>query len=238
MTNNTATASATEAEGLHRTKPARRTVRHLVLWAIVLVVGNMLLLGLMVDLSGKSLENRFVEHFDNPLLMGWEHTPNVGVINGVLRMGPGTGAFIGCCWGNISLTVRARRLGNGYLSVGYRSGDMGGYGVHFGDNGVSLSRFFYGKDVELASTPIKIPAGTWVTIHVSAIGDTHFVSLDGETILVVYDANPFPPTGIGLVNDGTEGATAEFDDLIVLGDSDLEVAPAGASGAETSFPEE
>ena len=99
-------------------------------------------------------------------------------------------------------------------------------------SGVFLTRFYYGNSVELASVPVDVPAGVWVTIHVTAIGDFHSVSLDGKTILEVRDPNPFPPTGIGLTNDGTEGATGEFDDLIVLGDNALEVAPLGSPNAE------
>ncbi len=146
------------------------------------------------------------------------------VIGGVLRIPPGNAAFA-CCWGNLSLTVRARCLGNGFLSIGYRGGDMGGYGVDFGDAEVSLNRLFYGKEVELASTPITVPAGTWVTIQIIAVGNSHTVRLDGKTVLEIDDLNPFPPSMIALTNPGFDGATGEFDDLRVVGDNELEVAP-------------
>jgi hypothetical protein len=79
------------------------------------------------------------------------------------------------------------------------------------------------KSGGLASTPRIVPAGTWVTVHITAIGDTHVVSLDGKTVLEVHDSNPFPPSMIALINEGIEGATGEFDNLRVIGDSKLEV---------------
>jgi hypothetical protein len=205
-------------------KKLSRTTWRFLFWAGVVVIGNGLLLALMLSLSSRVRVNVFTESFDDPTLLGWEHTADARVFDGVLRMEPGNGAFIGCCWGNVSLTVRARRLGNGSLSISYRAGDMGAYGVEFGDTGVSLTRTFYGNTVELASAPVIVLAGTWVTIHVTAIGDSHIISLDGKTILNVRDPNPFPPSMIGLINVGSEGATGEFDDLRVVGDSKLEVA--------------
>jgi hypothetical protein len=208
-----------------REKMSGRTTRHFMLLVVVLVTGNVLLLALMISLSNHVRDNDFTDSFDDPTLPGWEHTAHVRVINGVLRVEPGNGAFIGCCWGNLSLTVRARRLGNGFLSISYRAGDMGAYNVEFGDTGVSLARLVYGNTLELASAPVVIPAGAWVTLHVTAIGNSHTISLNGKVILEINDPNPFPPNMIGLINEGLEGATGEFDDLRVIGDSRLEVAP-------------
>ena len=204
-------------------KKLSRTAWHILFWALTIVVGNGLLVALMLSLSSRVRDNAFTENFDDPTLLGWEHTANARVFDGVLRMEPGNGAFTGCCWGNISLTVSARRLGNGFLSISYRAGDMGAYIVELGDHGVTLARAYYGDKVVLASTPVTVPAGTWVTVHITAIGNSHIISLDGKTVLEVQDSNPFPPSMIALVNEGTEGATGEFDNLRVIGDSELEV---------------
>jgi hypothetical protein len=192
-------------------------------WVVVVVVGNLLLLELMLTLSGQIHDVDVTEHFDNPSLPDWEHNSNASVSEGVLRMEPGAYAFTNYGWGNVSLTVRARRWGKGALTISYRAGDKGSYNVRFGDLSVSLIRVIDRNTVELVSVPVSVPAGVWVTVHVMAIGNLHAVSLDGKTILKYDDPNPFPTTMIGLLNNGPGQPTGEFDELQISGDSNLEV---------------
>lgn len=218
------------------TKKNSQALRHMIFWVIVIMVGNVLLLDLMLALSGQARDTGFAEYFDDPSLPGWERVGNVKGSNGVLRVGPGEGAFIGYDWGNVSLSVRARRRGNGALTIRYRAGNGGGYDVHFGDLEVSLTRFVGENTVELASVPVSVPDGVWVTVHVMAVGNFHAVSLDGKTILKYDDPNPFSTSMIGLLNIGPGRPTGEFDDLKIHGDSNPEVVVDLPLGAEEPSP--
>jgi hypothetical protein len=77
---------------------------------------------LVVSLATPALaqELPFTETFDDPTLSRWEHPPNATVIDGVLRIEPAAFAFHPARWGDISLAVRVRRLGEGELLIRYR----------------------------------------------------------------------------------------------------------------------
>ncbi len=213
-----------------------RLLRHVLFWVVVVIAGNILLLELMLTLSGQMHKVGFTERFDDPALRGWEHVGDVKVTRGALQVEPGGGAFVSYDWGNVSFSVRARRWGNGALTLRYRAGDGGGYDVRFGDLEVSLTRFVGDDVVELASVPVSIPAGVWVTVHVIAVGNFHAVTLDGKTILKCDDPNPFSTHMIGLLNIGPGWPTGEFDDLEILGDSNPEVVVARSPTPEIPSP--
>ena len=59
----------------------------------------------------------FTETFDNAALPGWEHSPNVTVVNGALHIGPDGYAFHPGPWANLSLTMTTRLTGEGAAVV-------------------------------------------------------------------------------------------------------------------------
>jgi hypothetical protein len=65
------------------------------------------------------------ESFDDPTLPGWEYSPGVSVVDGILRVPPGEFAFRGGRWSDLTLSVRARRTGDGYLTIQYLVTDTG-----------------------------------------------------------------------------------------------------------------
>ncbi|MBN1428899.1 MAG: hypothetical protein JXB07_10985 [Anaerolineae bacterium] len=192
-------------------------MRRFIAWAVI-VIGNLLVLGLMLVLSSQEPAFYFKETFDDPTLLGWEHSPGVRVVNQVLRIEPGNAAFYPKSLGNLSLTIRARRLGNGALSVNYCAGDQGAYIFRFGDDSIVLIREQAAREEKLAAAPISIPPNTWVTVHIIYTEGNHVISLDGKRVLLAYDSHLLPPSGIFLVNTGEEGAVGEFDDLEMRGD--------------------
>jgi hypothetical protein len=95
------------------------------LWLVVVIAA----ISLLPAISLQAQEPGFTETFDAPTLPGWEHLPNVTVVDGVLRVEPGNFAFHGGEWGNLTLTVRVRRSGEGELIVSYRASEAGAYHV-------------------------------------------------------------------------------------------------------------
>jgi len=192
-------------------------MRRFIAWAVI-VIGNLLVFGLMLALSSQEPALYFKETFDDPTLLSWEHTPGARVVNQVLRIEPGNATFYPKSLGNFSLTIRARRLGNGTLSITYCAGDQGSYVFQFGDASIVLIREQAAREEEIAAAPISIPAATWVTIHIIHTEGNHVINLDGKQALIAYDPHPLPPGGLFLASIKKQEAVGEFDDLEVRWD--------------------
>ena len=81
-----------------------------------------------------------------------------------------------------------------------------------GDGRVDLRRVSgYVETVLTATSAPVIAAGTWSTVRLSAVGTTLNAYLNGSLILTADDAT-YPSGEIGLQ---TDGATAQFDDVVV-----------------------
>jgi len=191
-------------------------MRRFIAWAVI-VIGNLLVFGLMLALSSQEPALYLKETFDDPTLLSWEHSPGAQVVNQVLRIEPGNAIFYPPM-GNLSLTVRARLLGRGALSISYCAGEQGSYVFRFGSEFIVLVRDHEAHEEELAAAPISIPPNTWVTVHIIYTEGNHVISLDGRRVLFAYDPHLRPPGGIVLSNPAGEGAAGEFDDLEVRGD--------------------
>lgn len=190
-------------------------------------------------------EPGFTETFDDPTLPGWEHSPNVTVVDGVLRVEPGGFAFRHGEWGDLSLNVRARRAGEGHavLLVTYRASNAGDYTVLLGPDFVALQRRADGVEMELGAALVEfIPAGEWFQVSVIVAGEAHEVMLNNELALAVADPDPLPTGGVSLSAHGD--AAGEFDDLMVIvaGESpslvEASPMPEPSSLAETPPPVE
>lgn len=193
-----------------------RMLRAVLLVAMLLVVA-----ALAVPASGQ--EPVLTETFDDPTLPGWEHTPEVEVVDGVLRV-PALGfAFHGGLWSDLSLTVRARCSGHGDLTILYRWSDVGEYRVRLDGDSVTLQRTAAGLSADLAATPVAISPGEWVQLSVTVAGGEHAVTFDGQSLLAITDSDPLPAGGVGFRVEGE--AAGEFDDLEVtaIGEAPLPV---------------
>ncbi len=153
----------------------------------------------------------FQETFDDPTLLGWEYSPGVSVVDGVLRVESDGFAFHSGQWPDLTLSLRARRTGAGFLTIRYSVSDTGAYNFGFGDKGMALLRNEGGTGTELAAAPVLIPADQWVQVSITVVGGVHTISLDGQTVLTATASQPLPPGGIALQAGGS--ATGEFDDL-------------------------
>jgi len=174
------------------------------------------------------------ESFDDPALPGWEHLPNAVVVDGVLRIEPGNFAIHGGDWGDLTLTVRVRRYGDGALVVNYRASDAGVYHVLVAGDVLALQREACDVVSELTTSgPLSIPDG-WFQLGVSVIGGEHAVTLDDELVLTATDPDPLPPGGIGF--EVLYEAVGEFDDVVLTLGTGPPPAPSGDVPAYQALP--
>jgi photosystem II stability/assembly factor-like uncharacterized protein len=191
-------------------------------------IGTGIALACILILSGivYAQEGDFSETFDDPDLPGWERTELVTVIDGVLQVGSGGSAFLGADWYDMVVTLRAKRNGEGFLELHYRSNEASRYIFRFDNNHMLLLRDYEGEQVELTATDAGVPAGEWARIDLQVTGGEHIISISQSVALSFIDPDPLPPGGVAL---GAEaGAVGHFDDLAVtFQDRVGKVAPDG-----------
>jgi photosystem II stability/assembly factor-like uncharacterized protein len=164
-------------------------------------------------------DNGLYETFDDPALRGWEHSPGVSVMEGILRIEPGNFAAHGGAWADFTLSARVRRSGPGFLAIHYCSSDVGSYSLSFGDMRLEIVRAIPNSPVELATAPVMTLENEWVDVTISVSGDVHTVILNGTIVVSATDPNPLPPGGIVLLADGD--AIGEFDEVRISGSTQL-----------------
>ena len=175
------------------------------------LAGLILLVSLATPALGQELA--FTETFDDPTLTRWERSPNAVVVDGVLHIEPDGFAFHPARWGDMSLAVRARCLGDGELLIRYRWSEDANYTVRLSPGLVTVQRQLLGSPTDLRTATAPIETGEWVEVTVTVTGATHQVSLNGSPVLTATDPDPLPEGGVGFAVQGE--AVGEFDDLEV-----------------------
>jgi photosystem II stability/assembly factor-like uncharacterized protein len=175
-------------------------------------------------------EPAFTETFDDPDLPGWDRVPGASAEDGVLRIEPGGFASHGEPWGDLTLTVRLRRSGEGAVAVIYRASDAGSYILLVETDFLGLQREAGGTLAELGRAPLAVAPGEWVSVGVTVSGTEHTVHVEGEPVLNAVDPEPLPPGGV--VFETIRDATGEFDDLTVTlaGEPGVEPRPVQPAG--------
>jgi len=173
----------------------------------------------------------FQETFDDPTLPRWEHSPNATVVGGALHIGPDGFAFHPARWGDMSLAVRVRLLGEGELLIRYRWSEDANYSVRLRPDRVAVQRQLLGPPEDLGTATAVIPTGEWVEVRVTVTGGEHLLALNGSPLLTVIDSDPLPEGGVGFLVQGE--AAGEFDSLEVAAGGQ---APPPAEATLTSEP--
>lgn len=156
----------------------------------------------------------FRESFNDPDLPGWEHSPEVVVVNGVLRISPGNYALRGGDWADLSLSVRLRYNDPGEILVHYSFRDESTYRVHLVEGAVFLERDAGGDLSELGHGFLdQIGPGVWMDLEIVVSGQRHRVSIDGTALVEATDPEPLASGALLFQSMGE--ATLELDDLTV-----------------------
>jgi len=153
------------------------------------------------------------ETFDDPLLPGWEHSPEVIVTDGVLRIGPANFAALMGSWGDFDLTFRLRGLGYGEIEINYRATDAGSYALRINPEEVFLLKAQAGSEpIGLAHAGAsQIPIQDWIEVHILLQGGEHQIAVDGNPLFNATDPEPLPPGALTFAARGER--ILELDDL-------------------------
>ena len=156
------------------------------------------------------------ETFDDPMLPEWEHSREVIVADGVLKMEPGSFALRFGDWSDITLTIKVKYSGEGGALVAYYFRDEGKYAVILEEGIIILEKEQNRTPTQLGSTPVAgVQQNTWMDLKVVVSGEQHEVYLNDELQLTATDPDPLPAGAVFLHALGE--ATVEFDDLEVRG---------------------
>jgi hypothetical protein len=179
---------------------------------IVLMLGALAIVGLFVARAAAQGEG-FTETFDNPQLPGWEHSPEVIVSEGVLRITPANFAARMGGWQNFDLTLKMRYTGMGETQINYRASENGSYLLRLAEDGVALLRTTPNVEpVELARTmPDAVIPGAWISVRIVVQGNDHTISIADTAVLTASDPDPLPPGTIAFASNGER--TTEIDDV-------------------------
>jgi hypothetical protein len=173
-------------------------------------------------------ENAFSDTFDDPLLPGWEHSPDVAVADGALRIAPGNFAAHPAEWAEITLDARMQYSGMGELLIHYSWREGSHYGLLFIGNELVLERFRDGTPQPLGNASLEaFPPDRWYDLRIAVSGGEHTVSMDGQPVMTGSDPDPLPPGGIALTAGGDR--TGSFDSI--------SISAAGLAPREEAPPE-
>ena len=184
-------------------------------WITKLAILTLLFILAINTISVQAQEDGLVEHFDDPALPGWEKTPGVAGMDGILRMEPGNFAAHHGEWGEMEISTRMRLQGQGELFFMYHLGEGFAYRLVIGNDYIVLFRDQAGGETELAATsPIPIAPEEWFHLELLSTAGMQVILINGELILEVFDDNPLPAGGIALETAGE--TSLEVDDITIM----------------------
>jgi uncharacterized membrane protein YhiD involved in acid resistance len=184
--------------------------KRLIVWIAVLAVA---LLGAAPALAQT---DGYEETFDDPTLPGWEHSPEVVVVDGALKLTPGSFALRFGDWTDVTLTVKVKYAGDGEVLVGYYLRDEGRYGVLLRDSLVILEKEQQESHTILGTVEdAPVRQNVWLTLKVVVSEGQHQVYVDDELQLTASDPDPLAGGAVLLHTMGD--ITAEFDGLEMRG---------------------
>jgi hypothetical protein len=162
----------------------------------------------------RAQEGDIREGFDDPLLPGWEHSPDAVVSGGVLRIAPGNFALLPGDRTDPTISIRVRPAEPSELVIHYQFREQSFYALHLLEGHVVLVRHLAGTATELGGGPVSsLSPAQWADLQIALAGTEHTVWLNGEQVLVATDPEPLAPGAVLLQVHGE--AAGEFDDLTV-----------------------
>jgi hypothetical protein len=201
-----------------------------VLWIATLVIG--LAAAVWATPAAAQGEQGFTEMFDDAQLPGWEHAPEVVVVDGALRIGPAQFAARMGNWQDFTLECKLRYSGEGETHINYRATDQGSYLLLLSDRGATLLKTAPQREPEeLGRAELEaLKTSDWVTVQIALAGGLQTISVNGAALITATDPNPLGRGGLVFHSIGQR--TTELDDLNLQPSS----TPGAPAAAEPSGP--
>lgn len=164
--------------------------------------------------SAAAQEGGFSDSFDDALLPGWEHSPEVVVNENVLRIGPGNFAVRNDDFPNFNAEFQVKFIGQGIVFFRYNLQEGKDYACIFFEDRVVIEKVTDGVPKELASTDWSGFSGDWDSVKVTASSGHHEITFNDQVLLNAQDDDePYSSGGLGFFVDGE--SSVDFDNLIV-----------------------
>jgi hypothetical protein len=181
---------------------------------VLLLVLAILLTGTFVVLAQEG--GGFSDTFDDATLPGWEHSQNVQVQDGALKISPDNFAFRNGNWSNPDFSVKFRMSESGGLVIHYHASDNGTYRVNViseqDHTEINLEKEENEQVTPLAnSMDSNLNATDWNTIKIQFSNGQHTVTLNDTQLFQVQDDATLPGGSIGFFVFGE--SAIEIDDL-------------------------
>ena len=208
-------------------------MNHKSAFVITMLTATLLTVCLIVSpVSAQEGEGGSIETFDDSELPGWERSPEVTVTDGTMKINPGSFAFKGGAWADLTLSVKVRYTGPGVIIIHYCASDTGSYNLHITEEGAMLERVENEVPSMLGEMAVEsMQAGSWMTLKIVKSGSQHQVYIDEELTLTANDPNPLSAGAIGFAVHGE--SAGEFDDMALSG---TQVAPGGGETGGEPVP--
>jgi uncharacterized membrane protein YhiD involved in acid resistance len=153
--------------------------------ALAALLGGVSLLPAWAQVEG------FQDSFDYLALPGWEHSQDVTVENGALRIYPGNMALHGGDWQDIDLKLILRGNQPGETAIRYYFRDRSHYSLVLLPDMAVLLRLKDQVEARLGEAPVQnLYDGSWNEVFISVRGGNHSISLNGQPLLQVNDPEP------------------------------------------------
>jgi hypothetical protein len=172
------------------------------------------------------------DSFDSPELEGWEHSPEVLVVDGVLQIHPGQYALRLGDWSDLDMGFKAKFSGPGELAIGYHFRDEGRYILHINLDEISLAREVTEPFTDLGRAQLSgVSIGEWIDVRIVLKGGDHQIYINNEALINVSETDTLSPGSMFFHTAGEN--IGEFDDLTITGVKSS-FAPEGEPGVENA----
>jgi hypothetical protein len=179
----------------------------------------------------------FSEDFDSGDLEGWEHSQDVVVENGVLKLSPGSMALHPGDWSDIDLTVRLRFTPPGEIVINYLMGERGHYALILIGERAILEKISGETPTGLADAEVtNFSTQDWNDVNIKVEGGNHTITINQSAVITATDSDPLTAGAVML--HSLSGATLEVDSISLSGTQVEGMPPEGEQPGGEGMPPE
>ena len=205
----------------------------------------LLMLLALTTLPALGQDGSFEDSFDDPGLPGWQHTPNVYVTDGFLRVEPGGFASPNGAWGAFELMMRARYTGLGEMAFFYNMSEADVSILLYNGSRFQLQRETGGQVDNVGEpVPFETPQGEWFDLSLWVAPGEQLVIIGDEAVFSAPLTGELSVGGFGFETIGD--IVLEVDHFLLIPQSGLpeeelpidqgEESPTPEDGTEDSLP--
>ncbi len=158
----------------------------------------------------------FTENFDDSNLSEWEHTPEVVVSEGALKIGPGNFALRFGNWTDVNFSLKLKSSGPTEFVVHYNFRDESRYALVFTPDELLFEKDHSGTITPLGNMSLgEISFDDWVTLSVAMADGNHQISLNDEVVITATETESLPSGAVMFMVFG--GSEVSIDELTLTG---------------------